>query len=123
MKRALTPFRAFVLVIALVSIVCVHEAFAHAVLFEATPARNSIVSGHSLAVKLRFNVRVDASRSRLALLDPGGSLHSLQVKPQQPADVVAADVSNLGPGHYELKWQVLASDGHITQGDIPFAVK
>jgi len=47
----------------------------------------------------------------------------LQVKQQQPADVVAADVSDLGPGHYDLKWQVLASDGHMTQGDIPFAVK
>src|SRR3954467_13538131 len=109
MRIDILPFCRFALAVALTATICVHEVFAHAVLFEATPARNSIVSGHSLAVKLRFNVRVDASRSRLALLDPGGSLHSLQVKPQQPADVVAADVSNLGPGHYELKWQVLAS--------------
>ena len=108
---------------ALIAIICVREAAAHAILFEATPVRNSVISGHSVVVRLRFNVRVDASRSRLALLYPGGSLHALQVKAQQPADIVAADVSDLASGHYDLKWQVLASDGHITQGDIPFAVK
>jgi methionine-rich copper-binding protein CopC len=26
------------------------------------------------------------------------------------------------PGEYRLRWQVLASDGHITRGEIPFAV-
>lgn len=123
MKIDLTQLCRLVLAVALIAMVSAREASAHAILFEATPARNSIVSGSSLAVKLRFNVRVDSGRSRLALVYPGGSLHALQVKAQQPADVVAADVSNLGPGHYDLKWQVLASDGHMTQGDIPFAVK
>jgi hypothetical protein len=123
MKISLMPFCRFTLAIALIATACVREAAAHAILFEATPARNSIVSGRSVVVKLRFNVRVDASRSRLALVYPGGSMHALQVKPQQPADVVAADISDLGPGYYDLKWQVLASDGHITQGDVPFTVK
>ncbi|HEX4663956.1 MAG TPA: copper resistance CopC family protein [Terriglobales bacterium] len=123
MKIDLMQLCRLVLAVALIAMVSAREASAHAILFEATPARNSIVSGSSLAVKLRFNVRVDSGRSRLALVYPGGSLHALQVKAQQPADVVAADVSDLGPGHYDLKWQVLASDGHMTQGDIPFAVK
>jgi|SRR5581483_8497517 len=99
------------------------QAFAHALLFQSNPAPNSVVSGPNLAIKLRFNVRIDASRSRLTLLFPGGALHVLQLETQQPADMLAADASSLAPGHYDLKWQVLASDGHITQGDIPFAVK
>ncbi len=103
--------------------VCVREASAHAILFDATPARNSVISGPSLSVRLRFNVRIDASRSRLALIYPDGGLHALQVKTHEPADIAAAEVANLPSGHYELKWQVLASDGHMTQGDIPFAVK
>jgi hypothetical protein len=123
MKINFTQLRRLVMAVALIAMVSVREASAHAILFEATPARNSIVNGSSVAVKLRFNVRIDSGRSRLALVYPGGSLHALQVKPQQPAEVVAADVSDLGPGHYDLKWQVLASDGHMTQGDIPFAVK
>jgi len=108
---------------ALLAIIGVREAVAHAILFESTPVRNSVINGPSVAVKLRFNVRVDANRSRLALVYPGGSVHTLQIKSLQPADIVSADVSDLIPGSYDLKWQVLASDGHITQGDIPFAVK
>jgi methionine-rich copper-binding protein CopC len=115
--------RLLLVVAAFLAMALVREAAAHAILFEATPARNSVVKGLSVAVRLRFNVRVDASRSRLALAYPGGSLHVLQVKPQQPPDVIAADVSNLPSGQYDLKWRVLASDGHMTQGDIPFAVK
>ncbi|HWC19777.1 MAG TPA: copper resistance CopC family protein [Terriglobales bacterium] len=123
MNRDARRFSLVLVVAAFVAIGFVREAAAHAILFEATPARNSVVSGQSVAVRLRFNVRIDAGRSRLALVYPGGSLHALQVKLQQPANVIAADASNLVPGQYDLKWQVLASDGHMTQGDIPFAVK
>jgi copper resistance protein C len=123
MKIDSAQLRRLLLATAIIAMISVREAAAHAILFEATPARNSIISGHSVVVRLRFNVRVDASRSRLALVYPSGSLHALQVKSQEPADIVAADASDLAPGHYDLKWQVLASDGHITQGNIPFAVK
>lgn len=124
MNRRAGQFHRLLLAAAVViTMVCVREAFAHAILFEAIPARNSVISGRSVTVRLRFNVRIDARRSRLALIYPAGTLHALQVKTQEPADVVAADVSNLPAGQYDLKWQVLASDGHMTQGDIPFAVK
>ena len=110
-------------VAALLAMICVRQATAHAILFEASPAPNSIVSGQSVTVKLRFNVRIDADRSRLVLVCPGGSMRPLQIKSQEPADTVVADVSGLVTGSYDLKWQVLASDGHITRGDIPFVVK
>jgi methionine-rich copper-binding protein CopC len=29
----------------------------------------------------------------------------------------------LKPGAYKLQWQVLAPDGHITRGVVPFSVK
>jgi hypothetical protein len=38
------------------------------------------------------------------------------------ADILSAKASNLPPGDYRLRWQVLASDGHITRGEIPFSV-
>lgn len=115
--------RQLLIATALMAVIGVRDAAAHAILFESTPARNSVITGPTVAIKLRFNVRVDANRSRLALVYPSGSLRALRIKSQQPADLVTADVSELVPGHYDLKWQVLASDGHITQGDIPFAVK
>jgi len=27
------------------------------------------------------------------------------------------------PGAWRLRWQVLALDGHITRGDVPFAIR
>jgi len=122
-KRSGLLHRLLLAAAVLFTIVCVREAFAHAILFEAIPERNSVISGPSLTVRLRFNVRIDASRSRLALMYPEGGLHILQVRSNEPADIVTAQVANLSTGHYDLKWQVLASDGHITQGDIPFSVK
>jgi methionine-rich copper-binding protein CopC len=30
--------------------------------------------------------------------------------------------AHLAPGNYTIRWQVLAVDGHITRGDVPFTV-
>jgi len=32
-------------------------------------------------------------------------------------------LTGLRAGEYKLRWQVLASDGHITRGEIPFRVQ
>jgi methionine-rich copper-binding protein CopC len=95
---------------------------AHAVLLESTPPLNSSVSGPNVAVKLRFNVRIDALRSRLTLLRPDGSAQTLEISKQSPADTLLAEATGLAAGTYRLRWQVLASDGHITSGEIPFTV-
>jgi methionine-rich copper-binding protein CopC len=100
----------------------VAPAAAHAVLLESTPPLNSSVSGPNVAVKLRFNVRIDAIRSRLTLLRPDGSAQALEISKQAPADTLSAEVTGLPAGAYRLRWQVLASDGHITRGEIPFTV-
>ena len=72
--------------------------------------------------RLRFNVRIDALRSRLFLLQPDGATRELKVKPQAAPDVLSADAEGLTRGNYKLHWLVLAADGHITQGDILFSV-
>lgn len=95
---------------------------AHAVLVESSPALKSSVAGPDVPVKLRFNVRIDAARSRLTLVDPDGSLQTLDIdKPDSP-DTISAEAKGLHSGLYRLRWQVLASDGHITRGEIPFTV-
>jgi methionine-rich copper-binding protein CopC len=32
-------------------------------------------------------------------------------------------IQGLERGEYVLRWQVLASDGHITRGEVPFRVR
>ena len=96
---------------------------AHAILLEATPAVNATVSGPEVSIKLRFNVRIDGGRSRLTLALPDKSSRALELRPQPAPDTLVAGAAGLGAGAYRLRWQVLASDGHITRGEVPFNVK
>jgi methionine-rich copper-binding protein CopC len=95
---------------------------AHAVLLEATPAADSAVAGPDVAVKLRFNVRIDRGRSRLTLALPDGRTTALKIDDEGASDTLSARATGLGPGTYHLHWQVLAADGHITRGDLPFRI-
>lgn len=96
-------------------------AAAHAIIVSSDPAVDAVVRP-SLPVMLRFNSRIDRERSRLTLLRPDGSSQPVALAPDGRPDTLAAKLEGLAPGHYRLRWQVLAIDGHITRGDIPFAV-
>jgi copper resistance protein C len=95
---------------------------AHAILVESLPAANSTVAGPSIPIKLRSNVRIDAKRSRLELVGPDKTPTLLSATQPSP-DTLQATAEGLKAGAYSLRWQVLAADGHITRGEIPFNVK
>jgi copper resistance protein C len=101
----------------------IQVAWAHAILLESTPKPNSTVKGSELAVDLRFNVRIDGSRSRLSLVRPDGSATTLSIAKQSSPDHLQSNATGLIPGAYRLQWNVLASDGHMTRGEIPFTVR
>jgi hypothetical protein len=97
-------------------------AIAHAILVESSPAINATVSGPNVPIKLRFNVRIDATRSRLTLVKPDASTRLLTIAKDAPADTLVTQAQVLKPGEYRIRWQALATDGHITRGEIPFKV-
>ena len=98
-------------------------AEAHAILKSSTPAPNSTVAGPDVSIKLQFNVRIDATRSKLQMVNPDNTVSLLTVDKEQPsADTLTARAVGLKPGEYKMRWQVLAPDGHITRGEIPFKV-
>jgi methionine-rich copper-binding protein CopC len=37
--------------------------------------------------------------------------------------MLSATLTGLVKGAYELRWQVLAIDGHVTRGKLPFQIK
>ena len=96
---------------------------AHAVLKSSTPSAGSTVAGPDVPISLTFNVRVDASRSKLQLLLPGNETSDLPASSQPSADTLTTTAKSLKPGAYSIRWQVLAPDGHISRGEIPFTVK
>jgi copper resistance protein C len=96
-------------------------AFAHAHLLSSTPQADSAVHGPAIAIDLKFNSRVDGSRSHLDLVLPDGKVESLTIG--APSDAELAAQTRLAPGKYTIRWQALSTDGHITRGEIPFSVR
>jgi hypothetical protein len=96
-------------------------AAAHAIIIAARPDVGATVGGPQVAIDLRFNSRIDHRRSRL-WLSVGDKTVPVVIAPGGPADHLVGEADALAPGDYVLHWQVLAVDGHITRGDIPFSV-
>lgn len=96
------------------------KLYAHAVLVESNPKGGATLKGTDLPVWLRYNVRVDGSRSRCTLLLPDGSTKPLPLDKQSKPDILTGKVTGLSAGKYKLQWQVLAADGHISRGELTF---
>ena len=96
--------------------------WAHAILMDSTPKLNSVVKSPELNINLRFNVRIDGGRSRVRLVAPDGTTSTLTLASQSTPNTLQTHAAGLKPGAYKLEWQVLASDGHLSRGEIPFTV-
>lgn len=96
---------------------------AHAILKDSHPAINSKVTGPDVPIMLKYNVRIDAKLSKVQLLHPDNSVSDLTLDPQSSPDTLNTKATGLKPGAYTIRWQVLAPDGHITRGEIPFTVR
>ncbi len=94
---------------------------AHAIIVDSTPAPLAHIAAGTLHVALRYNSRIDAGRSKLTLRHAAEDAQRLPTIDVGVPDTLAATVE-LTPGEYEIAWQVLATDGHVTRGRIPFTV-
>lgn len=99
------------------------SAFAHAIVVKAVPAAGAVATGPDVTIDLTYNVRVDRERSKLLLTGPDGTERQIAISPETAPDRLHGKAVGLTTGNYILHWQVLASDGHITRGDVPFSVK
>jgi methionine-rich copper-binding protein CopC len=122
MRPSRRSLAAFTLGVATAIFWMVQTAQAHAVLLESSPSLKGQVAGPEVPIQLRFNVRIDAGRSRLTLVRPDGSVQALELSKPASANTLTSQAKGLSPGEYRLRWQVLASDGHLTRGEIPFTV-
>ena len=117
-------YRFSVLIIVVGVFTFVSTAHSHAIVLSATPAPDEVLSGPDVQVKLRFNSRIDAKRSRLILVTPDGEQRTLIISSETSSpDALSSQAKSLRGGSYVLRWQVLASDGHITRGEVPFRVR
>jgi len=113
----------FALVLSVIVLLHPARVYAHAVLVESSPKAGSVVHGPELPLWLRFNVRVDGSRSRFTLIASDGNTKQITPDAQSKPNILTGKLNGLTPGDYRLQWQVLASDGHISRGEVKFTVQ
>jgi hypothetical protein len=99
------------------------SAEAHAILKSSLPRAKQVVQGPEVAIALTFNSRIDAKRSRVAIISSDSSERALSIGGQPSPEVLTSVAKGLKAGTYVLRWQVLANDGHISRGEIPFRVE
>ena len=115
--RSAVPIAAVLLLLGIAQI-----APGHAILKETSPAANAKVTGPDVNIRLKYNVRIDAARSKVQLMTPDNTMVDLKLDPPSSPDTLTCTATGLKPGVYKIAWQVLASDGHITRGLVPFTV-
>ena len=117
--RAHLPRRAAVAL--LLGLLAPIPAHAHAILEESVPAQDGLVPAGTIGIAFRYNSRIDKSRSRIVQTNPDRRQTQVAIMPSGPPDIVTGTVV-LTPGAYSIRWFVLATDGHLTRGDVHFTV-
>jgi methionine-rich copper-binding protein CopC len=110
-------------VITVIALCFASTAYGHAIVLSVTPKLNETIRDSDVAIRIRFNSRIDSKRSRLTLLAPDGQLTALGIVEAPSGDSLISEAKGLKSGAYVLRWQVLAVDGHITRGEVPFRVQ
>jgi methionine-rich copper-binding protein CopC len=118
--RPTLPRRAVAAALAL-GLLAPMPAHAHAILEESVPAQDGTVPAGTIGIAFRYNSLIDKSRSRLVLTNPDRSQTPVTIVPSGLPDVLTGMVV-LKPGAYSVRWFVLATDGHLTRGDVRFTV-
>lgn len=106
------------------ALVAPSSAAAHAALAGSDPAAGARLGATPTVVRLTFTERVDASLSRVDVVDGAG-----QPRQRGHAEAAAGDprtlvvpVTRLGRDSYTVRYRVIAADGHSTEGSLTFGV-
>ncbi len=113
------PYR---LALAILLLLAPSLARAHAILMASDPPAGGTIAPGAAILRLQYNSRIDQGRSKVTLSRQNSPDERLKFLPAQQPDVLRANAT-LTPGDYTLHWFVLATDGHITRGDVPFTVR
>ncbi len=98
-------------------------AMAHAFPSSESPCAGAVLKTPPTEVKILYDAPIEQAFSKLKVLDASG--HERDVGgPHVGKDhrTLSVKVDHLSPGQYEVKWSVVADDGHRTFGSYTFTV-
>lgn len=99
--------------------------WAHAFPMRSEPKVGSEVKEPPVQVKIWFDGELEPAFSSMKLTGPDGK----EVAPaeskvdEKDPTLLALSLPKIMPGKYQVKWEVVAKDGHRTEGDFTFKLK
>ena len=98
-------------------------AHGHAIILQSEPRQDERVTAPKRLI-LRFNSRLEKPLCSVQLVGGPGQRSIALLRPEADAapDTLAYPLPPLEPGTYRARWKVMAADGHVTEGAVPFTV-
>ncbi|MDT7041499.1 copper resistance protein CopC [Candidatus Nitronereus thalassa] len=97
-------------------------SWGHGVLIESSPSHGAILKTSPTLISLRFNAALEPSITQVSLVDIENHIQALTITKDSTVERIVATVPPLLPGVYRVNFQVLATDGHVTEGSIRFTI-
>ncbi len=107
---------------------CAGSVLAHAIVVESIPKEGAVLSGQPGRILLRFNGTIEKSFAKVTLVRSDGQSYPVSVVtkaagPDGAADRLLIALPRLLPGSYTARYQVLSTDGHVTEGLLRFSIR
>ncbi|HEY6281276.1 MAG TPA: copper resistance CopC family protein [Burkholderiales bacterium] len=92
---------------------------------DSTPREGAVLKQAPDRIQLRFNVKIEKALTRVTLTKGNKQATALpQADFNQGApERLEVPLPPLEPGNYNLRYSVLAADGHATQGVLRFSIE
>jgi hypothetical protein len=97
-------------------------AWAHAYPAVSVPNDGATVKESPREMRIQFTEGVELAFSQITVKSAKGEVVSQGKLRQLAGDTVAIDLKPLQPGNYNVEWQVLSVDTHITDGVLHFII-
>jgi len=108
-------------IIPLLLLLATGEATAHAMLDHAEPRVGNKVAAMPREVTLWFTQKLEAAFSAITVTDPAGKRVDTG-KTRVSGSQMSISLRPGGNGTYHVKWRVLSTDSHTTDGSFTFQV-
>ena len=99
---------------------------AHPIVLESSLSHDAVVTRSPEQVALRFNSTIETRLAQVTITGRDGHPIPLAVAPNHrnglPHNRLIIPLQPLPPGTYVIRYKILATDGHISEGALRFTV-
>ena len=118
----LRPDNKSVLASFLIGTLWCHSVWAHGILMESSPKQDAILHHNPEKVVLRFNASLEPAMTHVILEDMERHVTALHPTKESTIERIVMSIPPLKPGVYHVRYRVLATDGHVTEGVVRFTL-